>query len=108
MVFKRIIGKEAHQNQVFQYLRAVQVTVLWDGFRFNEYRNDIGSYTYELTSESIYVWAGSLKHVPIPTQLGLQDGPVLSFYYEDCAYVMVQSSTDGTSWGAFEFLPRSI
>ena len=70
------------------------------------YRNEIGAYTYELTTESIYVWAGkSQASFQSLHNLYYRNAPSSSFYYEDCAYVMVQSSTDGSSWGAFEFLP---
>ena len=70
------------------------------------YRAEIGAYTYELTSESIYVWAGkSQASFQSLHNLYYRTAPSSSFYYEDCAYVMVQSSTDGSSWGAFEYLP---
>ena len=75
-----------------------------------DYRLGIGEYQYELTTESEYVWAGksSASFMSFHNLYYRSAGAGTNVYYEDCAYVMIQSSTDGSSWGQFEFLPLDL
>ena len=72
-----------------------------------DYRSGMGEFQYELTSESVYVWAGksSASFMSFHNLYYRSAGAGTNVYYEDCAYVMIQSSTDGSSWSQFEFLP---
>ncbi len=75
-----------------------------------DYRASIGEYQYELTTESVYVWAGksSASFMSFHNLYYRSAGAGTNVYYEDCAYVMIQSSTDGSSWSQFEFLPLDL
>ncbi len=75
-----------------------------------DYRSSMGEYQYELTSESVYVWSGksSASFMSFHNLYYRSAGAGTNVYYEDCAYVMIQSSTDGSSWTQFEFLPLDL
>ncbi len=75
-----------------------------------DYRSAAGEFQYELTTESVYVWAGKsdASFMSLHNLYYRGTGAGTNVYYEDCAYVMIQSSTDGSSWGSFEFLPFDL